>query len=214
MIFDATRDEEREPGDRGRRERYIRTHSGVKFFPWNPDAESICCEDVVCSLSEIRRFCGHTSRPYTVGEHTVLVCRLAEANGEPQSVVDACAIHDAPEAYIGDVASPLKALLMDYQEIESGVAAAVSAAFRTDAEDPRVKKYDRLAIWIEANELMPDFPEDWEEFAPTEGDVLVGLPGEDAYRDELKRRVEEAWANGRAGRERALRPAEELFATA
>lgn len=63
------------------------------------------------ALSRLNRFCGHTSRPYSVAEHSLLVCDILLDQGYNCMVQMAGLLHDAHEAYIGDVSSPIKAEL-------------------------------------------------------------------------------------------------------
>jgi uncharacterized protein len=79
------------------------TWSGRTFDPLQPLASSICIEDIAHSLSLQSRF-GHTDTFYSVAQHCVLVSHLVPA---PHAL--AGLLHDAEEAYVGDVITPLKA---------------------------------------------------------------------------------------------------------
>ena len=65
--------------------------------------------DVIAhSLSIINRFTGHATRPYSVAEHSLLVCDIVASNGHSAHAQRAALMHDAHEAITGDVASPIK----------------------------------------------------------------------------------------------------------
>lgn len=90
---------------------WIQTRSGEAFDLLNPKPEHVQLEDIVYALSHLCRFNGHTSRFYSVAEHSLHVCdRVLEA-GHPARAQLVALLHDAHEAYTGDIASPLKQLL-------------------------------------------------------------------------------------------------------
>lgn len=71
----------------------------------------VCIEDIAHQLSLINRFHGATCRPYSVAEHSLLVCDLARDQGLPPIVQLACLLHDAHEIYTNDLSSPAKRAL-------------------------------------------------------------------------------------------------------
>lgn len=84
-------------------------HEASLEFPTHADYE---IERIAHSLAQINRFNGHASRPYSVAEHSLLVLAIAktelqlDANGQMAALM-----HDAHEAFVGDVTSPMKGLL-------------------------------------------------------------------------------------------------------
>lgn len=67
--------------------------------------------EIAHALSQINRYTGHTTEPWSVAQHCVLTYLMAEAlDWKPQGQLLAL-MHDAHEAYVGDVASPIKAAL-------------------------------------------------------------------------------------------------------
>lgn len=80
----------------------------------DPDPASIHIEDIARALSRICRFGGHSSAFYSVAQHSVLVAYFLPHNVRAQGL-----LHDASEAYLGDVIKPLKVLLEpNYRLIE------------------------------------------------------------------------------------------------
>lgn len=82
----------------------IRTYTGKEVNPLDLHVEDICIEDIAHSLSLINRFNGHTIFPISVAQHSVFVSRLCEEQGEGLEGL----LHDAAEAYLGDVTKWLK----------------------------------------------------------------------------------------------------------
>jgi hypothetical protein len=66
-------------------------------------------EDIAHALSIIPRFTGHTCRPYSVGEHSLLVLAIVRAGGHGVHTQMAALLHDAHEAYTNDLSTPAKA---------------------------------------------------------------------------------------------------------
>lgn len=83
----------------------ILTHGGVYVDPINPDIRTIHISDIAHSLSQLCRFGGHTRLFYSVAQHCVLVSQLV-----PQKYRLHALLHDAAEAYYGDMVQPLKYL--------------------------------------------------------------------------------------------------------
>ncbi len=92
---------------------WVLTSTGTSFVfnvdnpelinPWD-----INIKDIAHALSRICRYNGHTKHHYSVAEHSVRVCSiLTDRHLEPM-VVRAGLMHDATEAYIGDMPGPLK----------------------------------------------------------------------------------------------------------
>jgi len=84
------------------------------------------------ALSLINRYNGHTPFPYSVAQHSIYVMYLAEAVGFSKKTQLLALLHDATEAYIGDVIRPLKQtpVYEDYMDLEIKVWGAISAHFR------------------------------------------------------------------------------------
>jgi len=175
------------------------TATGRRVAPWALTADMVCIEDIVRATSKLCRFAGHGQRFYSVAAHQVLVCQLACVDHLEGSVVARCALlHDAVEAYVVDVPSPLKHHLPDYQRIEARAAQAICEAFNLPHPDAQVwdevKYYDILAGYMEARLLFSPVPE-WVGDIParflTSGvapSICAPGPAEWLYRQELRSR--------------------------
>jgi uncharacterized protein len=85
---------------------WIQTVSGRKFDFLIPDVDSVYPFDVAWALSGINRFTGHTMPYYSVAQHCVRVSYMVQKEFALQGL-----LHDAAEAYIGDISTPLKQAL-------------------------------------------------------------------------------------------------------
>jgi uncharacterized protein len=89
-----------------------------------PELHKFEIDVIAHALSNICRYTGHSRKFYSVAEHSVIVSRLVPAKYALEGL-----LHDASEAYTGDVSSPLKALLPGYRKIEDRVQEAISVYF-------------------------------------------------------------------------------------
>ena len=106
--------------------------------------------DIAHSLSMLNRFTGHTTSPYSVAQHSVHVSTLVPKGMELWGL-----LHDASEAYLGDVATPLKAMLPCYREIEERVQRVIAKAFGLVwPMPPEVKEADCRALLGEKESLL------------------------------------------------------------
>lgn len=81
----------------------IQTFTGRHIEPLNPSWEDIDIVDIAHGLSNICRYGGQCSSHYSVAQHSVYV----SYNVKPKNMLNAL-LHDASEAYLGDVPSPIK----------------------------------------------------------------------------------------------------------
>ena len=92
------------------------TTTGRQFWPASPDPEQIQIEDIAHALSNLCRFGGHTREFYSVAQHSVLV-----SQNVPDDLRLVGLMHDATEAYCGDMIRPLKNVLPEFKELENGI---------------------------------------------------------------------------------------------
>lgn len=131
---------------------WIRTVSGKRVTLAHPDPASICIEDIATGLANLSRFNGQTEPAYTVAQHSVWVSHQV-----PQEHALQALLHDAPEAYIGDLNSPAKQLCHDYRRLEERLNAVIMPLFGLPVQHhPEVKKADLIALATEKRDLMPD----------------------------------------------------------
>ncbi len=136
------------------------TASGHYFDFTNTESNVIEIEDIAHALSNVCRFGGHVSTFYSVAQHSVLVSREVQKRQGAFSLHGL--MHDAGEAYIGDVPKPLKLLLPDYQAIEERVDHAIRSWSGLPRKmPPVVKEVDTILLATEQRDLMPRLAEQW-----------------------------------------------------
>lgn len=121
------------------------TFTGKKFWALDPRSEDVDIIDIAHALSHACRYAGHCKQFYSVAEHCVLMAQKAKAHKMW------ALLHDASEAYICDIPSPIKPFLSNYKEIEYGIMNAVCIKFNIEKEmPPEVKELDSRILQDEA----------------------------------------------------------------
>lgn len=138
---------------------WIQTFTGKCFYPLNPRPEDICIEDIAHNLSNLCRFGGSCTSFYSVAEHSYHVSTIV-----PKEHALCALLHDAPEAYILDVPTPLKKYLTNYQEMEDRIWKVISEVFQLPLELPKeVKEADYAVLLTEKACLMNSCSQAWAE---------------------------------------------------
>ena len=133
---------------------WITTFTGRRFYVLDPRAEDVCIEDIAHSLSLQCRFNGHTRSFYSVAQHSVLVSELCAPADAPYGL-----LHDASEAYIGDMSAPLKHTdeMQSFRDTERHVMNAIGDHFWLPFKEPAsVRTADRRILLTEARDLGMD----------------------------------------------------------
>ena len=124
-------------------EEFIPTSSGNKIYYTEPKPEQIELEDLAHGLAMNTR---------------LLVSKELEKQGFGPRLQIYGLLHDAAEAYVGDVPTPLKKELESFREIEHGIMDALWEAL--DLEPPseqdwkNIKEADRVLLNYEASEIV------------------------------------------------------------
>jgi hypothetical protein len=170
---------------------WAQTWSGAAVDLLAPDPATIRLADIAWSLSRLPRFLGHTrgGMPYSVAQHSVLCESLVPAGVQPAAKL-AVLLHDAHEAYTGDIPTPLKTALAELRRVWGGdcdplrvvqdrLQDAIETAFGFDEitwcgdTDAITHKADRLALAIEKRDLMGPAPRPWGDLPSPAGQCLI-----------------------------------------
>lgn len=142
-------------------EPWIETFTGKTFYFLDPKPESIDIRDIAHSLAYTCRYTGHSKRFYSVAEHSLYVSYLA---ANPLAGL----LHDASEAYITDIASPIKPYLNNYRELEDKLMLRIAGVFGFDYPlDEDIKDCDATQLKTEAKYLLPSKGLTWAHMYPT-----------------------------------------------
>jgi uncharacterized protein len=131
---------------------YLQTVSGRWVNPIDPDPQQFDIEDIARALGNLCRFGGHCRVFYSVAQHSVIVSELVEQRGGDVEDVFAALMHDASEAYLGDMPHPLKhrsALGAVFKEAEDHLEAALREHFAIKPGVPEIKRADRALLAAE-----------------------------------------------------------------
>lgn len=170
---------------------WIRTYTGKKFYLFDPAEADICIEDIAHALAMQCRYGGHVQRFYSVAEHSGYVSAIcaAEMGNEKYDVNIArwALMHDASEAYLGDVVRPLKYQpeMERYRDAEKAVMATIARKFKLVGGEPEmVTRADRAILGMEMRALKWAEPiatvEELPPIIPVLRDAKFGLSPEDA----------------------------------
>lgn len=135
----------------------IETRSGLNFRPLRPKKEDIKLEDIAHALANQCRFSGHTRWHYSVAQHSVLVSKLLEREGFDTETQMWGLLHDASEAYLVDLPSPLKQQkgFAYYSVAEKRLMRAVCDRFGLPRKEPEAVRWaDAKILACEVATLM------------------------------------------------------------
>lgn len=133
--------------------------SGKSYWPADPHESEVDITDIAHALGMICRFGGQALRFYSVAEHSVHVSMLVPHEHALQAL-----LHDAPEAYIGDMIRPVKDIVGNaYRNLEDLNWHVVARRFGVSpVMHPTVKDADDMMLQAERKLLKPQDLEPWE----------------------------------------------------
>ncbi len=131
---------------------YLQTVSGRWVNPFDPDPDQIDLGDIARALANQCRFGGHCRAFYSVAQHCVVVSELIEAEGGSASDALGALMHDAAEAYLGDLPHPIKhrsELGAAFREAEKPLDAVIRDRFSLSGDAAAIKRIDRALLATE-----------------------------------------------------------------
>lgn len=136
---------------------FMTTVSGKEVNPAAPTPGDISLGDIATGLSHTPRFGGQTKKVMSVAQHSVHVYQLVPLEHRLQGLM-----HDAAEAYLGDMIYPVKLLVPQFKELELKWAMAIATAVGYDhVLHEAVVTADLQAQLAEARKLGVHNCEEW-----------------------------------------------------
>jgi hypothetical protein len=124
----------------------IRVHSGKYLNLLKMDPDTIDIEDIAHGISHQCRFGGHMQLFYSVAQHSVWCSYQAET----VELAFEALMHDASEAYLVDIPTPVKRMIPDYYVIEEKLMRIICAKYEICYPmSPLIKKIDANALQFE-----------------------------------------------------------------
>lgn len=159
-----------------RKGNWFQTYTGKAWWPMGPRPEDVDVRDVAHALAFQCRFNGHTRGFYSIAQHSVLVSGGIERENPEFALV--ALLHDAAEAYLGDMVRPLKAAFPGFRDVEEMNLRVIMEALGVSEEEqraawPLVKEMDDLLLVTERRDLLAPSPRKWVEVL----EKLEPLPG-------------------------------------
>ncbi|NQX36280.1 phosphohydrolase [Herbiconiux sp. VKM Ac-2851] len=164
----------------------MQTWSGGRFFPMDPNPDDINPDDIAHALGMLCRYNGHVDQFYSVAEHCLHLSYMVS----PENALWAL-LHDATEAYVGDMIRPLKQHMPDYVAAENRVMWAICDKYGLDRKMPaQVREYDTRILLNERERFITRAPGgDWgnDDLEPLPGLGFFAYGPADAARTWLRR---------------------------
>jgi hypothetical protein len=135
-----------------RRSGIVRTISGEYVDIVHPDPTTLHIYDIAWNLGRILRYNGATRQDYTVAHHSIIMSYYV-----PEEYALEALLHDAGEAYMGDIIWPVKKLFPAIEQTENELTAAIMAKFAPDVEIGKVNyvpRYEKSTPVSKADEVI------------------------------------------------------------
>ena len=154
----------------------VQTYTGKIVNLLNPDPQTFDIKDIAWSLAHQCRFNGHCTQFYSVAQHCIYCSMMCD------KAYDAL-MHDAEEAYIGDLSTPVKEVLGEsYQEMRNVIREALALHFYYEPKDLEVVRVDQCMLATEKQQIMVETDWDWNLPEKAYPDLqIIECGPEDAY---------------------------------
>jgi hypothetical protein len=126
---------------------WVATSLGGMWSILHPHPRDVYVDDLAWGMARTCRYGGqlkHNVELYSVAEHATAMTWWAIESGRVTHVEDALAIllHDASEAFYGDIPTPIKKLLPDYKIMEDRAQLVITDAFGLTPKNTLIRKIE------------------------------------------------------------------------
>jgi uncharacterized protein len=128
---------------------WIETFNSKKFHFIDPRPEEIQIQDISLALARKCRFNSYCRFFYSVAQHSIMCAKFCK-NYKLEAL-----LHDAAEAYIGDITRPVKTAFPEIRKIEENIEKAIAAKFNLQYPWPKeIKTIDNILLAVEKRDLF------------------------------------------------------------
>jgi len=164
----------------------INTYSGKVIDLLNPRVDDIALEDIARGVAYKSHYIGQTPFYFSIAEHSMLVSMLT---GDIEGLM-----HDGSEAYLSDIAKPLKAFLPEYKKTEKRLMEVIFERFDLDFSKLESDKWadieilgSEFEIFFGDTGIKNPFTEDKEKLILRDPSIFTGYSPDEAYNEFIKR---------------------------
>lgn len=153
---------------------WMNTLSNTQFDIFDPEPSNVSIHDIAHALSNVCRYSGQCMFFYSVAEHSLLMSKLA-----PSDLKLFALLHDAAEAYMGDMIRPHKKIFTDFVTVEKHLIRAIFQAFGIEAfldnveAKAEIKRLDNILLASEKRVLFPNTSLDWGLTEPEDSNITI-----------------------------------------
>jgi len=127
--------------------------SGQVVNPMNLQDDDIHLRDIAFSLAKTCRYNGHCGGFYSVAEHSIIMSKIVPADCAMWAL-----LHDASEAYCGDLILPIKQLLPEFKELEDKIHDSIVRRFNLNITEEMHRKVKVADQYMALTEIQHFFP--------------------------------------------------------
>ncbi len=114
---------------------WMETASGGRIHIFDPQPGEIQLDDIVHALGLTCRYGGHCRVHYSVAQHSVHVADIIKKRGGDETLQLQALLHDAAEAYIGDLPRPVKMWMSQFKVLDNFLTSEIMKAFKVPLVD-------------------------------------------------------------------------------
>ncbi len=107
----------------------LQTYTNKIIDVVNPTIDMVDIIDIARGLAYTCRYAGQCPHYYSVAEHSIHCCIMAQKLHLSSNSIKWALLHDAAEAYIGDIARPIKSIVPEFKKVEDHLLEVIALKF-------------------------------------------------------------------------------------